>query len=436
MARVLALTARLPYPPREGHQLRSWHLLRALAERHDVTLLSCLREDDAPDDCAPLRDMLARLETVPIPAQRSRYALARALVRGAVGVQPFVVEKYASAVLRRRTAALADAADLIHVDMLPLMACLDDVPRALPVVLNAHNVEYLLLRQRANAEEHLPRRLFLRSQVGKLERFERAACRRADAVLACSEDDAGELRALAGEARVTVVPNGVDVRRLHPVPHPAAAHPPNGQQLVFVGQMSWFPNREGVQWFFAEILPRILAARPDARFALVGKSEGVDVPDALRAHVNLAGFVEDLAPLVQESAVYVVPLRSGSGTRLKVLEAMAFAKPIVTTRIGAQGIDLVDGEEALYADDADAFAAAVLALLADPARAARLGAAARLKAQARYDWEAIGRNALEVYAGLLADHDPLAARSRYATSPTSSWIAASALASAEACGRK
>jgi glycosyltransferase involved in cell wall biosynthesis len=400
MAKLLALTARLPYPPQEGHQLRAWHILRALAGEHEVTLLSFARNDDALDQCGPLREMLVHLETFSIPAQRTGRALAYAAAKSLCGPRPFVAEKYSSAQMRVRAAALARAADLVHVDILPLMQLLGANGERVPVVLNAHNVEHQLLRQRATIEPRLPQRLFLRSQVAKLMAFEREACRRASHVLACSADDADSLAALAPETPISVVPNGVDVERNRPA---AGGTPDHPARVVFVGQMGWFPNRDGVQWFIRDILPRILAVRPDAEFVLVGKSDGLRVPAPLRAHVRLPGFVEDLESAIHHADVYVVPLRTGSGTRLKVLEAMAFGKPIVTTHIGAQGIDLEPGAEALFAHSAEDFAAAVLRLIANPHEAARLGAAARAKAQRLYDWNTIGRQVVSIYSELLQE---------------------------------
>ena len=400
MAKVLMMTARLPYPPREGHQLRSWHLLRALASAHEVTLASFVRSDDLPDQCGPLRALVARLELFPIQAQQSATVLAKALINGIIGREPFVAHKYASAQMRARVAELAREADIVHVDMLPLIALLDEhaITRT-PIVLNAHNVEHALLQQRAAIESGLPQRLFLRGQVAKLKAFEQQACRRAQHLLACSQDDADGLAALAPATPMTVVPNGVDVAGNRPGGNVSA----DMSQLVFVGQMGWFPNRDGVQWFLAEVFPRILAERPDARFVLVGNASGLEVPDAVRANVELRGFVDDLAGVLRGAGIYVVPLRSGSGTRLKVLEAMAFAKAIVTTHVGAQGIDLAADSEAVFADTAQDFAGAVLDLMAAPDRAARLGAAARAKAEARYDWAAIGRKLLATYARVLAD---------------------------------
>ncbi len=397
MARVLALTSRLPYPPTEGHQLRSWHLIKALAARHEVTLMSFVRNDDALDETGPLRAILRGMETFPIPSEHSRAALGQALLKGTLTRSPFLAAKYASVGFRHRLRELARSADLVHVDMLPLMAHADCVPADVPLVMNAHNVEHQLLGIRAKIERHPLARAFLSRQQPRLHDFERAACRRADAVLACSDDDAHALQRLAPGVRLQVVPNGVDLDANRPTSAPVT-----GNRLVFVGQMGWFPNRDGVEWFLADIFPRILAVRPDTEFVLVGKSGSLHVPPAIAANVRLTGFVPDLRPVVQDAAVYVVPLRAGSGTRLKVLEAAALGKAIVTTTIGSEGIVLQPGRDAVFADDPQAFANEVLALLADPERAMCLGAAARQCAQARYGWDGIGRSMLDLYDELLA----------------------------------
>ncbi|WP_342315196.1 glycosyltransferase family 4 protein [Lysobacter sp. FW306-1B-D06B] len=399
MARILAVTSRLPFPPREGHQLRAWHVLRALASRHEVTLLSFQRNDDLADEAAPLHAAMARVETFRIPCERSRAALATAVVRGTMTRTPFLAAKYDSPALRSRLTALAGDADLVHFDMLPLMAHADCVPDGIPVTLNAHNVEHDLLATRARIETRAWARRFLSGQVQRLKAFERAACARADAVLSCSVTDAQALRELAPGCKVHVIANGVDLDANRPSPQA-----PDPDRLVFVGQMGWFPNRDGVEWFLREVFPRILAQRPTTRFELVGKADGFEIPEAVRANVTLAGFVDDLRPHVHAGSVYVVPLRAGSGTRLKVLEAMALGKAIVTTSVGSEGIVLRHERDALYADDAASFADAVLALLASPSRAAELGVRARQLAEAEYGWDAIGTRLLNAYEPLLTSN--------------------------------
>lgn len=418
MARILAITSRLPYPPREGHQLRSWHLLNALAARHQVTLLSVVRDDDVPEEAGPLRAILVGLELFPL-AQSGALNALRTLLTAVRYSRPLVIEKYADAALRARFATLARDADLIHIDMLPLMVHADAAPPSVPLVYNAHNVEHALLDTRARIEARTPLRALLRQQAPILQRYERAACLRADLVLACSAIDAAALRGLAPGCTIEVVPNGVDLDDNQPDDRAHAGTPSTGStstgtpmtgtpstdaprdEIVFVGQMGWFPNRDGVDWFLQAVLPLILAQRPGSGFVLVGKHDGLVVPEALRAHVRLAGFVPDVRPYVHAARVYVVPLRAGSGTRLKVLEAMALGKAIVTTRIGSEGIGLVDDDSAIFADDAQDFADAVVALLDDPARASRLGARARACAEADYGWAAIGQRLLACYDSLL-----------------------------------
>jgi hypothetical protein len=212
MARLLALTSRLPYPPRDSGQLRSWHLLRALAAAHEVTLLSFVRSDDRPEESSPLRLLVARLECFPILAERSRAMLGYSLAKGLCGTRPFIAEKYASQRMRARVAELARDADAVHVDTLALMGLVAGM-NAPPIVFHAHNVEHALLRRRAAIASSWPQRLFLRSQLDKLIVFERDACRRATRVVASSSEDAAELARLAPQTPISIVPNGVDVDR-------------------------------------------------------------------------------------------------------------------------------------------------------------------------------------------------------------------------------
>ena len=399
MARILFLTSRLPYPPREGHQLRSWHLLKALCQRHEVTLLSFQRADDDLSGMPVLRETATAVETFPIPGEASRLRLVLALLRSLLTRTPFVAAKYASTDLRTRLAALAGQHDLVHFDMLPLMAHADCVPAGIPVTLDAHNVEHALLQTRAKIEPRPLHAAILRGQVSLLRDFEAAACRRADAVITCSQDDLSALQAMAPATPMQAVPNGVDLE----ANHPATAPPSRRERLVFVGQMGWFPNRDGIEWFLREVFPRVLARRPSVQLQLIGKPDGLEVPVAVAGNVIQAGFVPDLRGDVQDAALYVVPLRAGSGTRLKVLEAMALGKAIVTTRIGSEGIELEDGVHARFADSPEAFADAVLELLDDPDTAARLGRAAHQRAEERYGWDAIGHDLVQFYDRLLHD---------------------------------
>jgi glycosyltransferase involved in cell wall biosynthesis len=396
MARVVFVTSRLPYPPREGHQLRSWHLLRAVSREHEVDLLSLQREQDPAEPPAALRDTVRSVHCVKLPPLRDPFAAFSAVGKTVRDGDPLMLARYVPRALQKKFRGLIATADLVHLDILAVAGLLPDVPSKLPVVLNEHNVESELLRARATMDTSRWRRGLLRWQADEFERFERDACSQASRVLACSEIDAARLRELAPGSRVEVVPNGVDLAEFTPGEESREQE----NTLVFVGQMSWFPNRDGIEDFMANTLP-VIREHCDVRLRVIGRSDGMQAPENLRDYVEFTGFVDDLRPLVQQAAVYVVPLRAGSGTRLKLLEAMAMGKAIVSTRIGAEGIGLRHGENALLADTPTDFAAAVCRLLADAPLRQRLGQAARRAAEREFGWDAIGDRLLRVYSEVL-----------------------------------
>ncbi|MFU8830602.1 MAG: glycosyltransferase [Wenzhouxiangella sp.] len=396
MARVLFVTSRLPYPPTEGHQLRAWHLLRAAAGNHRVTLLSLRRPDEPPLAEIPPGIKLDGIHQVDLPALSVPHRVAGLALRALMPGQTLLDLRYRPIELQQRFDQLVGRADLVHLDILAVAGLLQRVPCGVPTVLNEHNVESLLARKRIEIEMRPLHRMLLGLRYRGLESFERRACTRASRVLACSQEDAARLLALAPGCSVSVVPNGVDLDAFRPG-RPGSEQ---GGALVFVGHMGWFPNRDGIEHFIAEILP-LLKKRPDLKLEIIGRNPGLSVPETEAGRVKFAGFVDDLQARVQRAAVFIVPLRAGSGTRLKILEAMAMGKAIVSTRIGAEGIGLVDGDSACLADTPEEFAAAVDRLLDDPGLRHRLGRRARLLAEQRYGWTVIGERLLAAYRSLL-----------------------------------
>lgn len=399
MANLLFVTSRVPYPPREGHQLRSWHLLRAATRAHRVELLSLQRDGDPADPDPTLCRQVDSVHCVPVPSLRDPWAVLAMASRWIAGRQPLLSARYLCSPLRARFRDLVGRADLVHLDILAVAGLLAEVPAGVPVVLNQHNVEHRLLQAQSEIESGRLRAQLLRWRAHELKDFERRACGAASRVLACSEVDALQLRELAPGATVEVIPNGVDLQRFAP------RSPPNGDDrtLVFVGQMSWFPNRDGIAEFMASTLPLIRRHR-DVRLVVIGADGGMSVPSGQVDAVEFTGYIDDLRPRVLDAAVYVVPLRAGSGTRLKILEAMAMGKAIVSTHIGAEGIGLRDGIDALLADTPAQFSAAVCRLLDDRPLRMRLGAAARKTAEQHFGWDAIGERLLAVYDDVLAKH--------------------------------
>jgi glycosyltransferase involved in cell wall biosynthesis len=256
-----------------------------------------------------------------------------------------------------------------------------------PVVLFEHNVEYMIW-QRLSAIESRPwRRALFEFEWRKLRRRERAVCERADLTIAVSAEDRDRLLALAPAAHVTSIPTGVDTGYFRPTGAPEIP-----ARLVFTGSMDWQPNEDAVSYFVDSILPRIRHKVPQVSFAIVGRRPNARVKAiAEREGILVTGTVDDVRPFIAEAAVYVVPLRAGGGTRLKIFEALAMQKPVVSTTVGAEGLALTPGREFVAADDPETFANEVVALIHDPLRRHTLGRAGRELVETHYSWPHIAR---------------------------------------------
>jgi len=403
MMKLLFLTPQLPYPPHQGTALRNWGLIAHLAHEHEIHLMSFLEPGQGLQPDPLLVQTCARVGTVPQPPR----SLSRRLRDLILTPLPDMALRLDSPALRRRLAKwlAREAFDVVHVEGIELAPALDlleaDQPRPF-ILFDDHNCEYLLQKRAFLTDLGNPLRWHAAAysfvQWQRLRRYEAWVCRRADHVLAVSQADAEALRRLVPELRPTVLPNGIDVSTYQPGLDPA---PGMGEAaLVFTGKMDFRPNVDAVLWFTRQVLPRIRHAVPDAHLWVVGQKPH-PLLEPLRDHpaVTLTGWVESVQPYIAGAAVYVVPLRMGGGTRLKLLEAMAMERAVVATRMGAEGYQLVDGQEVLLADDADAFARAAVALLRDTARRRRLGKAGRAFVEAHYDWEALIPHLATVYPG-------------------------------------
>ncbi|MFQ5596028.1 MAG: glycosyltransferase, partial [Anaerolineae bacterium] len=397
----------LPYPPHQGTTIRNFHLLAGLARRHDIALLS-FADRWQPVDDTPLPDLCIRLHTIPVPAPRS---LPRRLLSTLLSPQPDMALRLPSRQFQARLEQWLreESFDVIQVEgieMGPYALALRKrrlLSNQTALVFDDHNAEYVLQRRAFLTDVQQPGRWpaagYSLIQWLKLRRYERQLCQAADRVVAVSETDAQALRRLVPGLRPAVVPNGVDIDFFRP--DRAGSDSAQTANLVFTGKMDFRPNVDAMLWFCDEILPRIRASRSDVSLAIVGREPHVRVQGLARQpNVTVTGYVDDIRPYVAGAQVYIVPLRMGGGTRLKVLEAMAMGKAIVSTTLGAEGIAGMAGEHLVLADRADDFAAAVLSLLADPDRCATLGARARSLVEREYAWEAIIPRMDEVYTAI------------------------------------
>ena len=396
--RILFLTPQLPYPPQKGTALRNWGLIAGLSPRHHVSLLSFLSPGQDPQPAPPLSAACARVETVPQPTR----PLSRRLRDLALTRQPDMALRLASQAYARRLAdwLVRESFDIVHVEGIELAPYLDVIEAARPqplVVFDDHNCEYLLQQRVFLTDLRVPARwlgaAYSFVQWRRLRRYEAQVCRRAGRVLAVSDADAAALQKLVPGLDVTVIPNGIDTQVYTPTlprSHTLIPPYPHTPTLVFTGTMDFRPNVDAVLWFAREVLPRVQAAVTEVHFFVVGQRPHRRL-DVLRGNpaVTLTGWVEDTRPYIAQAAVYVAPLRMGGGTRLKLLEAMAMGKAVVTTRLGAEGYPVADGRELLLVDTPADFAATVVALLRAPERRIELGRTARAFVEQRYDWRVI-----------------------------------------------
>jgi glycosyltransferase involved in cell wall biosynthesis len=404
--RILVLSHLVPYPTTSGALLRSYNLLREVARHHEVHLLAMNQEvllgPGAPlaESLAHLRGFLAGVEAFPIPADRSRARKLWTLGSNLWSPEPHSSVRFRSADLR---SAIAGVLRRTSIDVVQFETiCMAPYGRAtgpLPQILVHHNVESKLLERRAEAEGGLAARAYLRLQAAKLREQERRLLHSSMAHIAVSDGDRLSLLEIEPAADVIVVENGVDTEYFAPGSDPSG----NEDRIVFVGGMSWFPNREGMTWFLEEVWPTVLERRPSASLVVVGDKPSREVVDRSAdpaSRVTATGLVPDIRPHVRDASVFIVPLHVGGGTRLKILDAWAMSKSVVSTTIGCEGLGAVDGETLLIADTAKQFAVSILRLLEHRELRRKLGDAARLKVDREFTWRRVAAKQMELYERL------------------------------------
>ena len=406
--RLLFLCQTLPYPPDGGVWIRTYHILRLLSRAFDITALCFERTPMGGADPARINQTgiealsrFARVEVFPIPQRHSRTRFVWDHVRSLASQQVYTTYRYESDdfanrldAIVRSTGVRSAGIDLVHVDSLDLAAHLPAC-RDLPVICVHHDVTSMQLGRRAGIERAEWRRAYLRHQARLTEQSERQWCARVAMNIAVSQEDATALTRLAPGARVAVVPNGVDVDEFRPG---AGA----GRGAAYIGGLHWFPNADALDYFAADILPHVRAAHPTAPVTWIGSATDEHQRHyAARFGIDVSGYVDDVRPLMGGAACHIVPLRAGGGTRLKILNSWAMGKPVVSTTIGCEGLDAVDGQNILIRDDPKEFAAAMIAVLEDEALARRLGEAGRATAEQHYSWDVIGRGLIDTYLNVI-----------------------------------
>jgi len=400
--RLLFLTPQLPYPARQGTAIRNWGIIRHLAHRHDVRLMSFLAPGQDPD--APEARLAGLIAAVPQPPWSTPARVATLLAGYPDLTRRLWSPAFASALAQ---ALLQFTPDVVVLEGLELAGYLETIRRVTPaakIVYDAHNAEHLIQRRAWQSDRTQVQRwlagAYSAVQIGRLERAEAFLCAQVDAVTCVSAEDAAALTRLAPEAQLAIIPNGIDTEGFVPGSF-AAAPGMKAEDLVYTGKMDYRPNVDAVLWFADAVLPRIRAERPGARLIVVGQQPGRAVLRlASQEGIVVTGAVSDTRPYIAGAAAFVAPLRMGGGTRFKLLEAMALARPIVATPMGAEGFAVQHERELLLADRPDGLAAACLRVMGDAHFAQRLGAAGRAFVLAQHDWSVIVPKLETLLAGL------------------------------------
>lgn len=404
--RLLFLAQTLPYPPTGGVKIRSYHTLRILSSVYDVTALCFYRWKGGrlePDIEGALGNLahLAEIRAFPIPSDHSRGRLLLDHLQSILRQSVYTNFTYDSREFRDalEAALLRDEFDLVHSDSLDLARYFDIIPDSCPVVCVHHDAQSLLLERRAEREPNRVVASYLHFQSRLMREEEERRCASVSLNVTVSDADADVLRSLAPAGKFAVVPNGVDTEFFRPRDVPRSG-------MCFVGGTTWFPNRDALGYYANDLLPEIRRRLPEAETTWVGRASD----DERRAYgrldgLTMTGFVADIRPYLATSACFVVPLRVGGGTRIKILDAWAMGKAVVSTSVGCEGLAAVHGENILVADEPAAFADAVTTVVRDTHFRERLERNARQTVLDHYSWQSVGEKMIAAYEDLL-QRDP------------------------------
>lgn len=389
--KVLVVDEEVPFPLNTGKRIRTWNLLRRLKDRHEITFLSWGR-GEAPADGDGVRFMNLGQE---LPAMQGPGFYA-GLLGNLLSPLPYSVQRHAGQAMKQavRTLVAKERFDLIHCEWTPYVEAVRAVMGDCPTVLSAHNVEARIWERYLKTETHPLKKEYIRIQHRKFDRFERDAARACAHVVAVSHKDASVFSSY-GCPKVSVVPNGVDEAYFY-----VRKDPVQDRSLVFTGSMDWRPNQDGIAYFLNDIFPLIKKSLPNVTVTIVGRNPPawLTVLGTTLEGVRVTGTVDDVRPYIAESTLYIVPLRVGGGSRLKILEALAMNKVVLSTTIGAEGLHLDDGQHLLLRDDAQSFADAAVEALRAPERFDSLARQGRERVMELYTWDRIAAALDEVWS--------------------------------------
>ena len=393
---ILWLKTELLHPVDKGGKIRTYQMLKELKRAHEITYLTL--DDGTADADARLQATEYCHELICIPhQQRKKFTpgFYAELGLNLISNLPYAISKYESRAMRSRITELTGNREY-DVVVCDFLAPAVNLPRRLPcpTILFQHNVEAMIWKRHAEVQRNALKRTYLSGQWRQMQAFENVMCRRVDHVIAVSREDSELMRREYKVTAIDDVPTGVDTNFFRPR-HAEEREPLN---LVFTGSMDWLPNEDAIRYFTNEIMPLIKKEQPGVTLTVVGRNPYRALVELSRrdSSVIVTGRVDDVRPYMERAAAYVVPLRIGGGTRLKIFEAMAMEKPIISTTVGAEGLPVRNESELLLADSPQDFAAAVLRTLNDHEFAFHLGRRAATLVRQEFGWQRVARRFAEI----------------------------------------
>lgn len=409
---VLMITPYLPYPPSSGGRSRTYNLLKRLVRDFQFTIVCFARPEEKPSDLTPLTELA---DLIMVNRDSSPGTLQAAML-SLTSLKPITMRLYHSTEFRDalRQVMRKRLFDVVHVESFYMMPNLPE-PLNLPVLLSEPAIEFVAWQRHARVAHPIYQRPAIALEALKMRYFEPQTWRRATMIGTMSEIDSTVVKRFNPHLPIRVTPNGVDVDYFKP-----STLPRDSDTAIFMGDYKYFPNTDAVSFFVKEIMPLVRAQRPNFKLILLGKEPPAEIV-ALAAQPNsgiqIEGFVEDTRPYLHQASLFVCPLRSGSGTRFKLLEALACGLPVVSTRIGAEGLDAVADRHMVFADSPEAFAASMLHLLRQPEEAQRIGRYGRTWVTDRHSWARSAGLLGDAYQTLIGSEDmtipsPMSRRAR------------------------
>lgn len=382
--KILQLVPRIPYPPDTGAKIEYLNFARMLSPQNEIILVGFAESDITEQGIKFLKQFYSQIEIVPLPGD----SIIKKIVLGLMSSVPYTMQKYYSQEMdnKLREIVKKQPIEIVRIDQMHL-ANYDQCFTNIPVVLRKHNIDATIMKRLYLTEKRPHIRFYAKLQWKKLIEYERRTCQRFQQCVMITRDDEKELQSLCPGAKTSVIPCGIDVDK-YPV---RKKNRGATKRITFLGSMDWLPTEDAMLYFLQEIFPILVRKIPDLQFYMIGKLPSNRVLKLCKSpQIVVTGYVDSVLPYLEETDVFVVPLRIGSGMRIKILEALCMGIPIVSTAIGMEGIEAVPGKDLLVADTPEDFAKAVIHVMETPVVAGELSQHGRQVIQEKYSIPVVG----------------------------------------------